>query len=132
MAINLWAVLVAGIVHMIIGAIWYSNALFAQAWMRLVGKTKEDMKKGGNDMYIWAFISSLVMAFVLAQFLAYAGVTSVAMGLQISFMAWLGFTATTQMLNYMFAGRPQKLYLIDSGYHLIGLLAMGAILSAWI
>ena len=41
MAINYWAVLVAAVAYMILGAIWYSPILFGSAWMRLIGKTKE-------------------------------------------------------------------------------------------
>lgn len=43
--VNLVAVLVAGVVDMVIGALWYSPVLFAKSWMRLIGKKEEDMKK---------------------------------------------------------------------------------------
>ncbi len=38
--LNLVAVLVAAIVSMVIGAAWYSPALFANQWMGYIGKSE--------------------------------------------------------------------------------------------
>ena len=40
MGINYWAVLVAGVAYMVLGAIWYTPALFGNAWLKAIGKTK--------------------------------------------------------------------------------------------
>jgi len=66
--INYLAVLVAALIPMAVGALWYSPALFAKKWMALVGKTEEEMKNV-NPMkaYGISFLTSLIMAYVLAH-----------------------------------------------------------------
>lgn len=133
--VNFWAVLVAAMAQMGLGALWYSPMLFAKPWMGLVGKTEESMKQAPAQkmafMYIATFVCALVMAYILAHFVVYTKSDTIMLGLQTGWYAWLGFVATTSLVNSLFAGRSWKLYLIDASYHLAGLLAMGAILAVW-
>ena len=45
MAVNYLAVLVAAIVSMVIGGLWYSPLLFGNVWMKLSGITQKDVEK---------------------------------------------------------------------------------------
>ncbi len=38
---------------------------------------------------------------------------------------------TTNLETVIFEQRPLGLYLINNGYHLVGLLGMGALLAVW-
>jgi hypothetical protein len=133
--INFWAVLVSAVLSMIIGAVWYSPILFAKPWMWLVGKTEESMKQMSAQktaaMYITTFVGFLVMAYILAHFVVYTQSKTAFDGLQTAWWSWVGFVATTSLINSLFAGRSWKLYLIDVGYFLISLLSMGIILAVW-
>lgn len=128
--INYLAVLVAAVASMIIGAVWY-GPLFGKMWMQLVNKKKEDLTKGVAKMYILTFIGALVTAYVLGHISDYAGATNWMIGVQSGFWVWLGFVATAFLSDFLFNTRPWKLYGITVGYHLVSLLAMGAILGAW-
>ena len=46
-SVNLLAVVVCAIVNMVLGALWYSPILFANSWMNLIGKSKEEMSNPG-------------------------------------------------------------------------------------
>jgi hypothetical protein len=46
-------------------------------------------------------------------------------------MLWLGFVATTNLVNNLFAGRGFKVWSIEAGNHLVYLLISGALLSIW-
>lgn len=129
-AINYWAVLVAGVVAMVVGAFWYSNAMFAKPWMKEIGK-KESELGGANSGYVIAIVSNLVMAYVLAHFIQYAGATTIWQGVMTGAWAWLGFAAATSAMNYAFSGKSWKLFAIDSGMQLVVLVIMGAILATW-
>jgi hypothetical protein len=129
--INYAAVLVAAIAQMVIGAIWYSPGLFAKQWSKLVGRKLEDMRKDAAMSYGLAALAALITAFVLAHIVGYAMADTVVKGLQTGFWVWLGFVATTSAVNTVFAGRPSKLWAIDSGYFLVSLLVGGGILAAW-
>lgn len=133
---NYLAIIVAAIVNVVIGSLWYSPVLFAKKWAKAAGIKKEDMDKGykmGPSMYVAPLITALIASFVLAWFINALNVNSLTGGLQIGFLAWLGFTTTAQVLNsWVFSGgRPKELYIINTGYHLVIFCVMGAILGAW-
>lgn len=132
--VNYPAVLAAAIVNMAIGALWYSPSLFGKGWMELVGIRPEGVKKraaGARRAYSWTFVASLLMAYALARILWYAGAQTVIGGALIGLLAWLGFVATTGGANYLFEGRPCRLYAINTGYPLVSLIVMGALLAVW-
>ena len=72
--INIFAVAVASLIPMVVGAIWYSPPVFARKWMALIGKTEEELKKSADPirMYGGTFIASFVMSYILAHFVIYA------------------------------------------------------------
>ena len=129
--VNLVHVVIAAIASMVVGALWYSPALFAKPWMQLVGKSQEDLKKGATQGYIVSAIAALVTAYVLAHFAVYAGAKTWQDGVITGFWAWLGFVATTKTVEVVFEGRRKKLLAINIGQHLVGLVVMGAILAGW-
>jgi len=133
---NFLAIIAAAIVNVILGSLWYSPVLFAKPWSKAMGMKKEDFEKGmkmGARMYVPPLIAAIVTSYVLAWFLNALNITTVGGGIQIGFLAWLGFTTTAQVLNsWVFSnGRPKELYFINTGYHLVTFCIMGAILAAW-
>jgi hypothetical protein len=42
---------------------------------------------------------------------------------------WLGFVATTALVNNSFQSGSKKLFAIDQGYHLVGIVLAGLILG---
>jgi hypothetical protein len=46
-------------------------------------------------------------------------------------LAGFGFVAMSFAINYSFAGRSLKLWLIDGGYHTLQFALYGLILGAW-
>ena len=133
--INGFAVLAAAVASMVIGAIWYSPAVFGKIWMSLTGisdsKIKEMKSKGMAKSYVIGFIASLVTAYVLAHFVDYAEATTLIMGMQAGFWVWLGFIATTMIGIVLWENKPVKLYMLNVPYYLISLLVMGSILALW-
>ena len=133
MKINYPAVIVAGIVHWILGAVWYG--VFSSKFIELISWTPEQLKavetQNHTKEYILAFLSSLVLVYILALFIQYTKVTTVAGGLQTAFWLWLGFVVTTQLATVIFEGRKPELYLLNIGYQFVACLAAGAILAVW-
>jgi len=133
--INYWAVLVAAIAGMAIGALWYSPMVFGKAWMTMNKLTMKDMeeakKRGMTKVYILAFVGHLVMAYVLAHFIGYVESTTVVLGLQLAFWLWLGFIATVFLNTVLWEGKPVKLYLLNVLHYLVVIGVMSSILAAW-
>lgn len=133
--INYLAILVAGIVNMVIGSLWYSPILFGKEWTKLMGwtdkkKLKEMQKKAGPS-YAYGFLVTLVSLFVLAHFVAYVSATTFSEGMQLGFWVWLGFIATTQIGALLWEQKSHKLFLINTSYSLVSFLITGGILAVW-
>jgi hypothetical protein len=129
--INFWAVLVAAITRMALGAIWYSPLLFFHRWLALSGRTQADMNARMPLLLVVDFLSALVMAFVLVYAVHYAGAASIGAGVAVGFFNWLGFVATVTLGITLYEKKPFALFVITNGWQLISLMAMGAILAVW-
>jgi hypothetical protein len=133
---NLLAVLVAGLIPMVVGSLWY-GPLFGRQWMRMVGKTEDELKQQFNPLksYGVTFLMALIMSYVLAHILiaweeAY-GLSGLWAGMQGGFWVWLGFVLTVGWQNVAFEDKPTGLYWLNMLYNLVTLLAMGAVLGVW-
>jgi len=138
--VNYIAVLVTGAVIFALGGLWYSPLLFAKPWTRMMGKTEEEMKaymaspKAKSEMplmYAMAFVTALLIAWVMAIVVNHFPPVSVLRGAEIGGICWLGFAATTSYATASFSMQPKSLWLINSGYNLVSFVVAGAILAAW-
>ena len=134
--INYVAVIVATIVSMVLGFVWF-GPLFGKPWMAMMGFTKDSMEKakakGMTQSYAVMIVGSLLMAYILSHSLAYAAAytqtSGVNAGLMTGFWNWLGFIAPVVVGDQLWGGKPWKLFLITGGYWLVTLCAMGVVLA---
>jgi hypothetical protein len=129
--INFFAILSAAATKVLIGALWYSPALFLPSWLKLSGITEDEMKARMGKAVAVDIFGSLIMAIVLVHAVRYAGATTVAQGMVVGFFNWLGFVAVVTIGTVTYEGRPFKLVLLNNGYLLVSLLVMGAMLAIW-
>ncbi|MBI3366671.1 DUF1761 domain-containing protein [Candidatus Roizmanbacteria bacterium] len=136
--VNYLAVVGAAVVSMIIGSLWY-GPLFGKLWMKEMGmgkqKMNDAMKNGMAKTYGLMFLGSLVMSFVLAHATIFAAsyfkIEGVTAGLMSGFWNWLGFVAPVTLGSFLWEGKSFKLWLMNNGYYLMTLLAMGTVVSVW-
>ena len=139
--VNFLAILVCAVVNMALGFMWY-GPLFGKTWTDMMGWSKEQMEAGrikmqkeGWKTYLLAFLSSLVMALVLAKFLFFAStyfnMSGIKIGMVAGFWSWLGFVAPVTLSFVLWEGKSWKLWLLTNGYYLLSLLIMGSILAVW-
>ena len=135
MKINYPAVFVSALAYWILGAVWYSPLLFERPFIALKSWTPEQVEAVRAASHAGeigtALVVSVVTAYVLAHIVRLAGAETATSGMLAGFWLWLGFVVTTNLSTVLFEGRPLGLYLINNGYHLTGLLGMGALLAAW-
>lgn len=126
---NYLAVVVAAVAAFAFGAVYYMS--LAGQWLAAVGKTKDQLNKSPVP-FIVTFVALLVMAWVLAGSIGHLGQGQVTLGNGIisGLFIWVGFVATTVVVNNAFGGRKLMLSLID-GIHWLGVLVMqGAVIGA--
>jgi len=135
MKIKYPAVVVAALVHYILGGLWYSPLLFGNKFLQIVAWTPQQIaqmqtKSPAKELAI-ALVTSLVLVYVLAHFVHYTKAKTAWGGIETAFWLWLGFIATTQLATVLFEQRPLGLYLINVGYQLVGCALAGVILAVW-
>jgi len=132
MSIDLLGVLVASIVAMIIGGLWYSPILFGKMWMELSGLSNERAarakEKGMWKLYIGQFIIALIASYALAYFIAVQEITTITAVLTLGFWLWLGFHVPILVSSILWEGKSPKLFVLNGLQNLITLFIIGIIL----
>lgn len=133
-SVNFLAVIVATVLTMIIGFLWYSPMLFMKPWAAMTPgvskRTKEQMQERMVPAIVTSALCNLVMAYVLAVIMRYAGVHTFLGGLVSGLWVGVGFVVTSELQNAMYAWKPLKLVAIDAGYVVVSLVVMGAVIGA--
>ena len=128
-AVNWIAVIVAAVVRIAVAAAWYSPAVFGRQWQAATG-----VAQGPAEMpraIAVQALGSLVMAWVLAQVIGQYGGGGLLGGALVGLLMWVGFVATIMLPGAMFEKRSMGFFGIYSGYQLVTLVVMGAIVGAW-
>jgi hypothetical protein len=124
---NIWAVILAAVSSFFLGGLWYSPVLFGRAWNAENGGEKPP----GHPAKVFgiSFLFSLISAFAFANWLGTTPPLDTALkaGATVGF----AFVAASFGINYQFAQRSTKLWLIDGGYHTVQFLLFGLVLGLW-
>ncbi|MBA4154122.1 DUF1761 domain-containing protein [Flavobacterium sp.] len=162
MEMNFISVLVAATSTLVVGAVWYSPMLFANAWMKESGLTEEQLKKG-NMLKIFGltFLFSVMIAMIMqvlsihqfgalgmiggpdyietakpsyAAFMADYGTVfrTFKHGALHGFMSGLFFAFPLIAINGLFEHKSWKYIFINAGYWTVSMTIMGAIVCGWV
>lgn len=129
--VHILAVLVAAILKMALGAFWYSPKVFGDVWAGSALTSKVEDIKATPTHYAAEGVVSLLMALILALFINWINPMDLGEGILVGFMLWLGFIATTQLSGVIWGKLPVKAYLVNTGYVLLSLVIMSAVLTLW-
>ena len=125
--VNLIALMVGVVVHLLLGFLWYQR-LFAQQVIPGSGKPLYESQLGNPRLAMpLAIVAAIVASYAVGVIVNLVKATTLGDGALVGIAAGLGFVATSFGATYAFEGRPSKLYLIQVGYQVIGLTLMGAI-----
>lgn len=131
-SLNNLAILVSAVILWVLGAIWFSPALFAKPWMEMIGAKREPGKRDGLLLAMTcSFIGDLVMSFVMAVIIMWSNTTGFKYGCVAGTLMWIGFFAAPNLPQGLYEKRPFKLFTITSGYWLVGLFIVGGLLASW-
>ena len=125
--INFWIVLLGAAAYMLVGAVWYSSALFANEWEKLSGKKMST----AASSYALGAIASLIVSFGLAYLIGITNLGGVHGAVELAASIWVFFVATTAAANTLWSGTPWRLYAINAGYPLAGFIVVAGIIGRW-
>ena len=157
MELNFLAIVVAAIVPLIVGAIWYNPKVLGTAWMKASGMTEEKMK-GANMGVIFGItlVLSVLLAFsvngmvihqVAASQLAFTNPDAESYkafmeefgnmhrnyghGALHGAIGALFFALPVLGINALFERKGWKYILVNVGFWVVTLAIMGSILCGW-
>jgi uncharacterized membrane protein YeaQ/YmgE (transglycosylase-associated protein family) len=132
MSFNIIGSLIAAVVSMALGMLWYSDALFGVKWRADMGFSDEMMaaekSKGMTKQIVFGFIGEFVTAMILSYFLYALGASSLGSALAVAFWAWLGFCATLQFGAVLWARSSYRLFWINTIHRLVSFLLIVVVL----
>lgn len=157
---NWISILVAAIVPMIIGFIWYSEKGFGNVWMRETNLNKDELEKGNmfsllGFTFLFSFFLAVMMQFIVIHqngaiamvggdptkgsetftaFMAEYGTVfrTFKHGALHGFMSSLFFAFPIIAINSRFERKSWKYVFIHAGYWSLTLTIMGAIICGWV
>jgi Protein of unknown function (DUF1761) len=132
MRLNWLAILVAAIVHWLLGAVWFTT--FSKPWMAGLHMPQEELDAYRAHPNFWpyviAFLCNVVLAYVIARVLAMGKSHNLFRGVRVGIL--IGFAAAVAMVTEMtFEMMGRTFMAISAGYPLVGCILMGIILGAW-
>jgi hypothetical protein len=125
--VNWTAVIIAAVVRFILGGIWYAPPVFGRIWQKATGG---ESPAGTPAVLVVQVLGSLVMAYVLAQVSGHYADADLWSGALIGILMWVGFVLTLTLSMTLLERQPMVSFYIVSGYHLVSLAVMGAIIGA--
>lgn len=157
MELNVLAIVVAAIVPLFVGAIWYNPKVFGNTWMKASGMTEEKIKSGNIAVifgvtlvlsFMLAFsVNGMVIHQIAAEQLAFTNPDSEAFkafmeefgnvhrsyghGALHGAIGALFFVLPVLGINALFERKSGKYIFINVAYWVVTLAIMGAILCGW-
>lgn len=126
--IHFLTILIATISAFALGGAWYSPYVFGTIWQREAKVPCTDHQHT-NAVYLLAFLCALIAA-VLFYFVV-GPHANLVYSIKLALAIGLGWVATSYGVNYAFANRGIKLFLIDAGYHVFQFIAYALVFSYW-
>ena len=129
--INHLAVFVCALLSLVLGALWYSPALFFKAWQKETGLSDEQVARANPvKTYSLTLLLAWIMSYNLAFFLGDSK-TNWQWGLIAGLLAGAGWAATMFVIISLFEQRSLKYLLINCGYIIVYFGLIGFVLGIW-
>lgn len=126
--IHWYYVALAIVVYFALGALWYSPVMFARPWREALGRANEPAASPTVSMFV-TVLAMIVLVSIEAYFMTATGTNGLLRGGYLGLKLWAGFSLMTALINNVFQNGSKRLFAIDQGYHLVGMVLAGIILS---
>jgi len=128
MNINLVAVLIAAIVSMVIGFVWYSPWFFGKAWMKSMGVVPgpeaDAKKKGMWKTFLSSFLLTIVTSYVVAVIVNSVFMRDIYSAIVTGLTLSIGFIVSVRLNDKLFTPMSWTPFLISTGYYTLSIVVM--------
>ncbi len=121
---------IAAVVSMGLGFLWYSPFVFGKRFMKETGMTQESMdeymKNGGKQKmaktYALVFLFSVITAIIVSALFYSLIIVGLWGYILLAFFLWLGFSFPVALNHVLFGKDTLALLAITSGFQLVSLI----------
>lgn len=128
--VNYLAVIVAAIAAVVIGILYYGVAGLGDRLARMSGMAPRSGPPSPTQLAIGAVVG-LVNAWVIALLSLNLGGSSIADGILLGVLVWIGFGATYKAAQVAFEGRSWNTWVLTGIHDLIVQIVVAAIVTVW-
>src|SRR5262249_43209187 len=110
---KLLAVIVAAIAHWLLGAVWVTT--LKQQWLGGLGKTSEQLMASGVPAWLPHVVTlgaNVLMAYTIGWAILATGQQTIARGLAVAGILWVGIAASVFATELVFEARPLSFFAI--------------------
>ncbi|MGH8126897.1 MAG: DUF1761 domain-containing protein [Gammaproteobacteria bacterium] len=126
--------IIAGLAGFIAAAVWYAPFTFGPLWLRFAPDALDRMEHTlarRLSHYFIALTASWVQAFALEALLLFCHWQGLGYALALAGLVWLGFCASSSLMDGLFRRRLAHDWMLDMGHRLLVLVAIAIVLGLW-
>ena len=130
--LNWLAVIGATVAYFALGGIWYAPAVFGNLWMRSAGIEAPEGTQA--SFYVIPALTCLLASIGVGMLAAATGTDTVSEGIVLGLVTGVGIAFSALFVTGFFdPQKPQAMtwVAVVGGYHIVGLVIVGIILSVW-
>lgn len=131
---EVFGALIAGIAGFVAAAVWYAPFTFGPLWLRFAPDALDRLEHTlarRLSHYTIALVASWVQAFALEALLLFCHRQGLGFALALAGLVWLGFCASTSLMDGLFRRRLARDWMLDMGHRLLVLVAIAIVLGLW-
>ncbi len=132
--LNWWAVIVSALIYFLLGWLWFSPVVFAKPWMAMRNFSAESMEQGRKRMPALmggAAAVALILAIAMGVLVHKLNITAPWGAIKLGATVGIGLFAAPTFTGYSFQGQPLKLWAIESGYPVLGMIIVAVVQALW-
>ena len=131
--LNYLAVAVSALAYFALGAIYFNPKVVGTMWMeghKLSPPTEEDRKGMGKMMAI-TFVYCFIACVGIGCIVMIVHPTTMVVGAKIGLLTGV-FASLSIAMSYLYTKKSFQIVMIDSAYHVIGMIIASLIQTAWL
>ena len=130
--LNIWAILVAWLINVVVGAFWYSPVGFGKQWIKQTGVDHMKMEeKEATRTIIWIAVFAFIQVIVLAVLINSLNVIDFLNAVLVGVFVWLGMVAATSVGNSLYLRFGWKFWWLNASFFLVVMVINSVILALW-
>ena len=123
-------IVIAAVIEWLLGALWY-GLIFRKSWMAMTGFSDTNKPKNGAMTMVCSFIACLLLTYVIAHIVGWAGAMTFTQGIKFGVICWVGFIAPPLFTQHIAENRRANLFAINAAYWLLVMAIGGGMTAAF-